>query len=83
MPFEPIPLRTALDKVYTPASLLQQGQRWDSFAVAFQKQFGVPQQKVSRAPGRVNVIGEVSPTPSPFRAPSMRPCSPTTRSAAH
>ncbi|KAL8292829.1 hypothetical protein RQP46_000523 [Phenoliferia psychrophenolica] len=58
MPFESIPLRTELAKVYTPASLLQQGERWASLASAFEASFSTPLQKIARAPGRVNVIGE-------------------------
>ncbi|KAM0746484.1 galactokinase [Meredithblackwellia eburnea MCA 4105] len=58
MPYEPIPLRKSLDEVYTKASLLKQGKRWDELATKFKDHFKVQPQKVARAPGRVNVIGE-------------------------
>ncbi|KAK4706064.1 hypothetical protein P7C70_g132, partial [Phenoliferia sp. Uapishka_3] len=58
VPFESIPLATSLNTVYTKQSLLDQGKRWDNLAIAFKDHFNVPLQKISRAPGRVNVIGE-------------------------
>ncbi|KAK4056548.1 galactokinase [Microbotryomycetes sp. JL221] len=54
----PIPLSTSLDQVYTESSLAHQGQRWNQLAQAFQEDYGVKPQKVVRAPGRVNIIGD-------------------------
>ncbi|ORY91663.1 ribosomal protein S5 domain 2-type protein [Leucosporidium creatinivorum] len=58
MPNSPVPLATSLDEVYTPGSLAHQGERWDQLAQTFEKEYGVKPQKIARAPGRVNVIGE-------------------------
>ncbi|GAA5894924.1 hypothetical protein JCM6882_008246 [Rhodosporidiobolus microsporus] len=58
MPTTAIPTATELSQVYTAESLLQQGSRWNELGEAFQKDYGVPFQKVARAPGRVNIIGE-------------------------
>lgn len=64
MPTSPLPIATSLDEVYTPGSLLHQGERWDQLAQTFEKEYGVKPQKVARAPGRVNVIGELPLQPS-------------------
>ncbi|GAA5992737.1 hypothetical protein JCM10908_006907 [Rhodotorula pacifica] len=58
MESSPLPLVNSLDQIYTPAALVHEGQRWNSLFEAFQKEYGTPVQKVSRAPGRVNIIGE-------------------------
>ncbi|KAK4055739.1 galactokinase [Microbotryomycetes sp. JL201] len=58
LPHNPIPLATSLDQVYTPTSLATQGQRWDELARSFERDYGVKPQKVTRAPGRVNIIGD-------------------------
>jgi hypothetical protein len=76
MPNSPLPLATSLDEVYTPGSLLHQGQRWDQLAQAFEAEYGVKPQKVARAPGRVNVIGELpllpfQPPKPVHRAPQL------------
>lgn len=73
MPASPLPLATSLDEVYTPGSLLHQGQRWDQLAQAFENEYGLKPQKVARAPGRVNVIGELSYLPSRAAMPDERP----------
>ncbi|GAA5868163.1 hypothetical protein JCM8547_003364 [Rhodosporidiobolus lusitaniae] len=58
MPTSAIPTADALSQIYTPESLLAQGGRWNSLFDAFAKEFGTGVEKVSRAPGRVNIIGE-------------------------
>ncbi|BGP14980.1 hypothetical protein JCM10213_007216 [Rhodosporidiobolus nylandii] len=58
MPAAAIPTATSLDQIYTPESLLTQGERWNGLFEAFDKEYGTPAQMVSRAPGRVNIIGE-------------------------
>lgn len=68
MPHRPIPLVTALSDIYTEDALLREGVRWNDLFERFQKQFGTPVQKVSRAPGRVNIIG-TSYSLSLFEAP--------------
>lgn len=57
MPGTAIPTATSLDEVYTAESLVHQGERWNGLFDAFQKEYGTAAQKVSRAPGRVNIIG--------------------------
>lgn len=59
MPTSPLPASNSLDQIYSSNALLAQGKRWDSLAQQFEKEFGVKPQKVARAPGRVNVIGEL------------------------
>ncbi|GAA6029776.1 hypothetical protein JCM8097_001044 [Rhodosporidiobolus ruineniae] len=58
MPASAIPTYDSLDQLYTPESLLSQGERWNSLFDAFNKEYGTPAQRVARAPGRVNIIGE-------------------------
>ncbi|GAA5821904.1 hypothetical protein JCM11251_004771 [Rhodosporidiobolus azoricus] len=58
MPTTAIPTADSLDQCYTPESLLTQGQRWNELGEAFNKEYGVDFQRVVRAPGRVNIIGE-------------------------
>ena len=65
----PLPLATSLDEVYTPAALAHEGERWNNLFDAFQKEYGVDAKhlKVSRAPGRVNIIGAPFPRRYPLR----------------
>lgn len=65
MESSPLPLATSLDQIYTPAALAHEGERWNHLFEAFQNEYGTPVQKVSRAPGRVNIIGEFSPVSEP------------------
>ncbi|GAA5920326.1 hypothetical protein JCM1841_004535 [Sporobolomyces salmonicolor] len=58
MPSQPLPHASALSDIYTPEALLNEGARWNALFEAFKNEYGVPVQKVSRAPGRVNIIGE-------------------------
>ncbi|GAA5904892.1 hypothetical protein JCM5296_006136 [Sporobolomyces johnsonii] len=58
MPLQPLPHASALSDIYTPEALLNEGPRWNALFEAFKNEYGVPVQKVSRAPGRVNIIGE-------------------------
>lgn len=59
MPTTPIPLFNTVEEIYTATSYLTQAKRWDTFFSAFEKEYeGTPVQFVSRAPGRVNIIGE-------------------------
>lgn len=63
MPTQAIPTCTELSEVYTPESLVHQGQRWNGLLEAFEKEYGTEARKaakVSRAPGRVNIIGSSS-----------------------
>ncbi|KAI5480405.1 galactokinase [Pseudohyphozyma bogoriensis] len=56
--FTPIPIHSALSELYTSASLVGQGARWDRLAAEFKQRYGVDVEYVARAPGRVNIIGE-------------------------
>lgn len=58
MESSPLPLVNSLDEIYTPAALVHEGERWNKVFEKFQQEYGTPVQKVSRAPGRVNIIGE-------------------------
>ncbi|GAA5986428.1 hypothetical protein JCM11641_000996 [Rhodosporidiobolus odoratus] len=58
MPAAAIPTADSLDQIYTPESLLTQGERWNKLFESFDKEFGIKATKVARAPGRVNIIGE-------------------------
>ncbi|GAA5893341.1 uncharacterized protein JCM6883_007637 [Sporobolomyces salmoneus] len=58
MPHRPIPLVSTLSEIYTEDALMREGVRWNSLFEQFQQEFETPVQKVSRAPGRVNIIGE-------------------------
>ena len=58
MESSPLPLVNSLDEIYTPAALVHEGERWNAVFEKFQHEYGTPVQKVSRAPGRVNIIGE-------------------------
>ncbi|NXD32276.1 GALK Galactokinase, partial [Spelaeornis formosus] len=52
-------LASSLSDVYTPAALEHEKQRWAELFDGFKKEFGAgAPQKVARAPGRVNIIGE-------------------------
>ncbi|GJN89843.1 hypothetical protein Rhopal_002832-T1 [Rhodotorula paludigena] len=56
---QPLPLASSLSDVYTPAALEHEKQRWADLFDGFKKEFGAgAPQKVARAPGRVNIIGE-------------------------
>ncbi|KXJ95714.1 ribosomal protein S5 domain 2-type protein [Microdochium bolleyi] len=54
----PVPQTTALQDVYTPQSLGEQGVRWNALLEKFQSTYGTPAEFVARSPGRVNIIGE-------------------------
>lgn len=56
--FDGVPLVHSLDAVYSPASLKTQAGRWYKLAEDFHSLYGVVPDKVARAPGRVNVLGE-------------------------
>lgn len=63
MESSPLPLVNSLDEIYTPAALVHEGERWNKIFEKFQREYGTPVQKVSRAPGRVNIIGETRRAP--------------------
>ncbi|KAI1496130.1 ribosomal protein S5 domain 2-type protein [Biscogniauxia marginata] len=54
----PVPTVTALQDIYTQQALADQTSRWNNLLERFQALYGRPAQFVSRAPGRVNIIGE-------------------------
>ncbi|GAA6008827.1 hypothetical protein JCM11491_003797 [Sporobolomyces phaffii] len=58
MPHRPIPIVSALSDIYTEDALLREGVRWNALFEQFSREFGTRVEKVSRAPGRVNIIGE-------------------------
>lgn len=59
MPTKSIPLSKELSEIYTPTSLLTQGNRWNNLLESFKLEFeSTTCQFIVRAPGRVNVIGE-------------------------
>ncbi|EWC43796.1 hypothetical protein DRE_07305 [Drechslerella stenobrocha 248] len=53
-----VPEVTSLDEIYPQQALLSQGERWNELAVEFKRLYGQLPDFVSRAPGRVNIIGE-------------------------
>ncbi|PLW19191.1 hypothetical protein PCANC_09986 [Puccinia coronata f. sp. avenae] len=56
---EPLVLLTSvLDQVYTPSSLQNQSTRWGSLISTFRNTYAHPPHFITRAPGRVNIIGE-------------------------
>ncbi|BGO90631.1 hypothetical protein NBRC10512_000195 [Rhodotorula toruloides] len=54
----PLPLADSLDQVYTQAALSHEGERWNDVFEEFKREYGVAVDRVARAPGRVNIIGE-------------------------
>lgn len=55
-----VPEVTSLDQIYAPDALLKQGTRWNDLSEKFVSLYGKKPDFVSRCPGRVNLIGEVS-----------------------
>ncbi|GAA5796697.1 galactokinase [Helicostylum pulchrum] len=53
-----IPSYDSLDKIYDPAALLKQGERYNKLVSQFEKLHGRKAEFVVRSPGRVNLIGE-------------------------
>ncbi|GAA5883200.1 hypothetical protein JCM16303_007303 [Sporobolomyces ruberrimus] len=58
MPHRPVPIVSTLSEIYTEDALLREGVRWNNLFEQFEQQFETKVEKVSRAPGRVNIIGE-------------------------
>lgn len=56
-----VPTATSLDQIYASEALLSQGKRWHDLVAQFKSLYGKLPDFISRAPGRVNIIGEVGP----------------------
>lgn len=57
-----IPEVSSVEEVYPAASHALQKQRWEHLLARFEEKYGKPAEFISRAPGRVNIIGEVDPS---------------------
>jgi len=55
-----VPTTTTLKDIYPEDALQVQQKRWHNLLSAFQEKYGRQADFVSRSPGRVNLIGEVS-----------------------
>ena len=55
-----VPTTASLEDIYTQEDLVVQQRRWDQLQSRFEKHYGRKPQFISRSPGRVNIIGEVS-----------------------
>jgi Galactokinase galactose-binding signature len=55
-----VPTATSLDEIYDLEAVALQGPRWQSLLAKFKDKYGRPADFISRSPGRVNIIGEVS-----------------------
>jgi galactokinase len=53
-------------EVYPAESHAHQTQRWEHLLARFEQHYGHPAAFISRAPGRVNIIGEVPTQPMDF-----------------
>ncbi|CCX10150.1 ribosomal protein S5 domain 2-type protein [Pyronema domesticum] len=53
-----IPEVSSVEEVYPAASHALQKQRWEHLLARFEEKYGKPAEFISRAPGRVNIIGE-------------------------
>ncbi|KAK3292092.1 ribosomal protein S5 domain 2-type protein [Chaetomium fimeti] len=54
----PVPIAHSLGDIYTPDALPSQTKRWNGLLAKFESLNGHAPEFVSRAPGRVNIIGE-------------------------
>lgn len=55
-----VPTVSSLTDIYSSEVLPTQKQRWEHLLSKFEELYGRPAEFVSRSPGRVNIIGEVS-----------------------
>lgn len=55
-----VPTASKLSEIYTKEAWQKQKARWQDLLAKFKEQYGQDAQFVSRSPGRVNLIGEVS-----------------------
>lgn len=55
-----VPTATSLTDIYTDDVLETQRKRWERLLADFKAEYGNQADFVSRSPGRVNLIGEVS-----------------------
>jgi hypothetical protein len=55
-----VPTKTSLADIYPEDALQAQTTRWNSLLSTFKDTYGKSADFVSRSPGRVNIIGEVS-----------------------
>jgi hypothetical protein len=55
-----VPTKTSLADIYPEDALQSQTTRWNSLLSTFKDTYGKSADFVSRSPGRVNIIGEVS-----------------------
>lgn len=55
-----VPTATSLKDIYTQDALEMQAKRWENLLATFKAEYGHQAHFVSRSPGRVNLIGEVS-----------------------
>jgi hypothetical protein len=55
-----VPTATSLKDIYPADALTVQKKRWENLLQTFKSEYGQQADFVSRSPGRVNLIGEVS-----------------------
>jgi galactokinase len=55
-----VPTKTSLADIYPEDALQAQTTRWNNLLSTFKGTYGKSADFVSRSPGRVNIIGEVS-----------------------
>lgn len=55
-----VPTATSLKDIYPDDAVDAQAVRWEKLLATFKKEYGHQADYVSRSPGRVNLIGEVS-----------------------
>jgi galactokinase len=55
-----VPTATSLKEIYPESALPDQTKRWEQLLSKFKAEHGQQADFVSRSPGRVNIIGEVS-----------------------
>lgn len=55
-----VPTATSLKDIYPESALIDQTKRWEQLLSKFNSEYGQRADFVSRSPGRVNIIGEVS-----------------------
>jgi galactokinase len=55
-----VPTKTSLAEIYPEDALQAQTTRWNNLLAPFKDTYGQAADFVSRSPGRVNIIGEVS-----------------------
>jgi galactokinase len=55
-----VPTATSLENIYPADAVDAQTKRWEHLLANFKTEYGEQAHFVSRSPGRVNLIGEVS-----------------------